>query len=129
MRVRRCLKVQTSTINLAEKFGKFTEHWSPRVVAEMNDYQFKVVKFKGDFVWHDHKDTDEVFLVVKGSMGIELRDGMVHLSEGEMYVVPKGVEHKPFAESECHVLLIEPRGIVNTGDEGGELKAENDIWI
>ncbi|PAU78823.1 cupin domain-containing protein [Halomonas sp. WRN001] len=121
--------MQTSTINLAEKFGKFTEHWSPRVVAEMNDYQFKVVKFKGDFVWHDHKDTDEVFLVVKGSMGIELRDGMVHLSEGEMYVVPKGVEHKPFAESECHVLLIEPRGIVNTGDEGGELKAENDIWI
>ena len=121
--------MQASTINLAEKLGKFTEHWSPRVVAEMNDYQFKVVKLKGDFVWHDHKDTDEVFIVIKGSMEIELRDGVVHLSEGEMYVVPKGVEHKPFAESECHVLLIEPRGIVNTGDAGGELKAENDIWV
>lgn len=116
-------------INLAEKLTKFSEHWSPRVVAEMNDYQFKVVKLKGEFVWHDHKDTDEVFLVLKGSMNIEFRDGTVQLSEGELCVVPKGVEHKPFAEKECHALLIEPRGVVNTGEAGGPLQAENDIWV
>ncbi|RUO68957.1 cupin domain-containing protein [Idiomarina ramblicola] len=121
--------MERDIVNFAEKFSKFTEHWSPRVVAEMNDYQFKVVKIQGDFVWHDHKDTDEVFLVLKGSMGIELRDGTVQLVEGEMYVVPKGVEHKPFAERECQVLLIEPRGVVNTGESGSELKAENDVWV
>ncbi|ASK18736.1 cupin domain-containing protein [Halomonas sp. N3-2A] len=121
--------MQSDVVNLSEKFSKFAEHWSPRVVAEMNDYQIKLAKFQGDFVWHDHKDTDEVFLVVKGAMGIELRDGTVHLSEGEIYVVPKGVEHRPFAEDECHVLLIEPQGVVNTGDSGGELRAENDVWI
>ncbi|MCW4150025.1 MULTISPECIES: cupin domain-containing protein [Halomonadaceae] len=121
--------MQSDVVNLAEKFRKFSEYWSPRVVAEMNDYQLKLAKFQGDFVWHDHRDTDEVFLVVKGAMGIELRGGTVHLSEGEMYVVPKGVEHRPFAESECHVLLIEPRGVVNTGDSGGELQAENDVWV
>ncbi|MGP5309900.1 cupin domain-containing protein [Vreelandella alkaliphila] len=121
--------MQSDVVNLSEKFSKFAEHRSPRVVAEMNDYQIKLAKFQGDFVWHDHKDTDEVFLVVKGAMGIELRDGTVHLSEGEVYVVPKGVEHRPFAEDECHVLLIEPRSVVNTGDSGGELRAENDVWI
>ncbi|UTD54613.1 cupin domain-containing protein [Halomonas sp. MS1] len=121
--------MQSDVVNLSEKFSKFAEHWSPRVVAEMNDYQIKLAKFQGDFVWHDHKDTDEVFLVVKGAMGIELRDGTVHLSEGEIYVVPRGVEHRPFAEDECHVLLIEPQGVVNTGDSGGELRAENDVWI
>ncbi|MGP5564735.1 cupin domain-containing protein, partial [Vreelandella alkaliphila] len=87
--------MQSDVVNLSEKFSKFAEHRSPRVVAEMNDYQIKLAKFQGDFVWHDHKDTDEVFLVVKGAMGIELRDGTVHLSEGEVYVVPKGVEHRP----------------------------------
>jgi len=122
--------MQSNVVNLAEKFRKFSEYWSPRVVAEMNDYQLKLAKFQGDFVWHDHKDTDEVFLVVKGAMGIELRGGTAHLSEGEIYVVPKGGgEHRPFAESECHVLLIEPRGVVNTGDSGGELQAENDVWV
>ena len=121
--------MQSDVVNFADKFKKFSEYWSPRVVAEMNDYQFKLAKFHGEFVWHDHTDTDEVFLVVKGAMGIELRDGTVHLSEGEMYVVPKGVEHRPFAETECHVLLIEPQGVVNTGDTGGELQAENDVWV
>ena len=116
-------------INLKEKFTKFSEHWSPRVVAEMNDYQFKLAKFKDDFVWHDHKDTDEVFLVVHGSMSIEFEDRTVDLNEGEMFVVPKGVKHKPFAKEECHVLLVEPRGVVNTGESGGELTAENDVWI
>lgn len=119
----------SDVVNLAEKFSKFSERWSPRVVAEMNDYQIKLAKFLGDFVWHDHKDTDEVFLVVQGSMGIELRDGVVHLSEGDMYVVPKGVEHRPFAKNECHVLLIDPQGVVNTGESGGELQAESDVWV
>lgn len=120
--------MSSGVVNLSEKLERFSEHWSPRVVAEMNDYQFKLVKIRGEFVWHDHKDTDEVFLVIRGSMGIDFRDGRVHLSEGEMYVVPKGIEHRPFAEEECHVMLIEPRGVVNTGDSGGELTAENDVW-
>ena len=116
-------------VNLADKFQKFSDHWAPRVIAEMNDYQFKVVKLQGEFVWHDHQDTDEVFMVIKGEMEIALRDDVVHLRAGDMYVVPKGVEHKPFAERECHVLLIEPRGVVNTGEAGGELRAENDVWV
>ncbi len=95
----------------------------------MNDYQFKLVKFQGEFTWHDHKDTDEVFLVIEGEMGIEFRDKTVHLCAGELYVVPKGVEHKPFAGQECKVMLVEPKGVVNTGETGGELTAENDVWI
>lgn len=121
--------MQKNVINLEEKLARFSGYWSPRVIAEINDYQLKLAKFKGDFVWHDHKDTDEAFLVVKGSMGIELRDGIVRLAEGELFVVPKGVEHKPFAADECHVLLFEPRGTVNTGEAGGELRAENDVWV
>jgi mannose-6-phosphate isomerase-like protein (cupin superfamily) len=115
-------------INLAAKLAKFSEQWSPRVIAEMNDYQFKVVKLQGDFVWHKHDDTDEVFVVVDGEMQIEFRDGAVTLRAGEMYVVPRGVEHITRAERECHALLIEPRGVVNTGDAGGELTAKNDVW-
>ncbi len=118
-----------SSINLQEKFGLFSDHWSPRVIAEMNDYQFKLVKVEGDFVWHDHKDTDEVFIVIEGEMTIEFRDGSVQLSAGEMFVVPKGVEHKPMANSECKVLLVEPKGVVNTGETGGELTAENNRWV
>lgn len=116
-------------INLKDKFTKFSDFWSPRVIAEMNDYQFKLAKFKDEFIWHDHADTDEVFFVVQGKMSIAFEDRTVELSEGEMYVVPKGVRHKPFATDECHVLLVEPRGVVNTGDSGGELTAENDIWV
>ena len=116
-------------INLAEKLRLFNEHWSPRVVAEMNDYQFKLVKLQGEFVWHKHDHTDEVFLVVDGEMAIEFRDGQVQLKTGEMYVVPRGVEHKPVAREECRVMLIEPRGVVNTGDAGGALTAQNDVWV
>ena len=116
-------------INLREKFSKFSDHWAPRVIAEMNDYQFKLVKIEGEFVWHDHKDTDEVFLCLDGEMSILMRDGRVDLKSGEMFVVPRGVEHKPVAEQECRVLLIEPCGVVNTGDGGGEMRAENDVWI
>jgi mannose-6-phosphate isomerase-like protein (cupin superfamily) len=116
-------------INLADKLAKFTEHWSPRVVAEMNDYQFKLVKFQGEFVWHDHPDTDEVFLVVRGEMQIGFRDGDVTLRAGEMYVVPKGVEHITRAKEECHALIVEPRGVINTGEAGGGLTAKNDVWV
>jgi mannose-6-phosphate isomerase-like protein (cupin superfamily) len=116
-------------INLGKKFSKFSEYWSPRVVAELNDYQFKLAKLKGDFTWHDHQHTDEAFIVIKGSMIIELRDRKIELSEGELFVVPKGVEHRPSAQEECHVMLIEPRGVVNTGEAGGKLTAENDVWI
>lgn len=116
-------------VNFADKLGRILEHWSPRVIAELNDYQFKLAKLKGEFVWHRHDDTDEAFIVLAGALTIELRDGTVELGEGEMYVVPRGVEHRPRAESECHVLLVEPRGVVNTGDAGGDLTAENDQWI
>ncbi len=116
-------------INFADKLGLFDEHWSPRVVAEMNDYQFKLAKVRGEFVWHDHADTDETFIVIDGRLRIEFRDGEVELGAGEMYVVPKGVEHRPVADSEACLLLIEPRGVVNTGETGGELTAANDVWI
>lgn len=116
-------------INFSDKFGLFAEPWSPRVIAEMNDYQFKLVKLQGEFVWHHHADTDEVFIVVDGEMTIEFRDGSVRLKAGEMFVVPRGIEHKPAAAAECCVMLVEPRGIVNTGEAGGDLTAKNDVWI
>ncbi len=116
-------------INFQGKLGLFDDHWAPRVIAEMNDYQFKLVKIQGDFVWHDHPDTDETFIVLEGELRIDFRDGHVRLGSGEMYVVPRGVEHKPCAGKEVKMLLIEPRGVVNTGAEGGELTAENDVWI
>ena len=116
-------------INLQQKLALFNEHWQPKVIAEMNDYQFKLVKIQGDFIWHDHKDTDETFMVLDGQLRLDFRDGVVHLSAGEMFVVPKGVEHKPYAEGEVKLLLIEPRGVLNTGHEGGERTAKNDVWI
>ena len=116
-------------LNLREKLDLFDDLWSPRVIAEMNDYQFKVVKIQGDFVWHDHPDTDETFIVLDGSLRIDFRDGAVTLGAGEMYVVPKGVEHKPFAEHEVQMMLIEPRGVVNTGEAGGDRTAQGDVWI
>ena len=116
-------------INLQSKFELFCDLWSPKVVAEMNDYQFKLVIVKGHFTWHEHRDTDEVFIVIEGSMGIEFKERTVKLNAGEMIVIEKGVQHKPFAFEECMVLVIEPRGVVNTGDAGGSLTAENDVWI
>jgi mannose-6-phosphate isomerase-like protein (cupin superfamily) len=118
-----------AAINFHDKFALFAEQWSPRVVAEMNNYQFKIVKLQGDFVWHDHTDTDETFIVIEGSLRIDFRDGHVQLGAGEMFVVPKGVEHKPSAQEEVKLLLIEPRGVVNTGAAGGERTAPNDVWI
>lgn len=121
--------MEYSSINLREKLSKFSEHWSPKIIAQLNDYHLKLAKVQGEFVWHDHPETDEVFIVVKGHLVIEFQDGKVALDEGEMFVVPKGVEHKPVANEECHILLIEPAGTVNTGAVKGDLTAPNDIWI
>lgn len=118
-----------TAISFSQKLAKFSERWSPRVIAEMNDYQFKLVRIQGEFVWHSHADTDEVFIVLEGAMSIELPDGRVDLKAGEMFVVPRGVEHKPVAETECKMLLVEPAGTINTGDAGGPLTAEDNVWI
>jgi mannose-6-phosphate isomerase-like protein (cupin superfamily) len=121
--------MQTSAINFTDKLAQFSDLWSPRIIAQMNDYHLKLAKIEGEFVWHSHPGTDEVFIVIQGSMNIHLRDGIVKLDEGEMYVVPKGIEHKPSAEHECHILLIEPAGTLNTGDAGGEMTKQDEIWI
>ena len=116
-------------INFGKKLALFDEQWQPKVVAEMNDYQFKVVKLQGDFIWHDHAETDETFIVIEGELRIDFRDGSVRVAAGEMFVVPRGVEHKPYAEREVKLMLIEPRGVLNTGDAGGERTARNDVRI
>ena len=119
-----------SKVNFREKLSKFSEQWTPKVIAEMNEYQFKLVKIEGEFVWHEHPDTDEAFIVIEGSMRIDFDDGSsVELDEGEMYVVPRGVRHRPCADSECKVMLVEPKGVVNTGDADSELTAPNDEWV
>jgi mannose-6-phosphate isomerase-like protein (cupin superfamily) len=117
------------SINFADKLARIHDHWKPRVMAEMNDYQFKIVKILGDFLWHDHPDTDETFIVLEGELRIDMRDGFVIVRAGEMFVVPRGVEHKPYAEREVKMMLIEPRGVVNTGTVDSERRAENDVWI
>ncbi len=111
-------------VNLAEAFGQFSEHWSPRIAAELNGQQVRLVKVQGEFVWHHHEAEDELFLVIKGRLRIELRDGEVNLGEGEMCVIPRGVEHRPVAEEEAHILLFEPEEVVNTGSAPGELTVE-----
>ena len=116
-------------VNLKSKFDLFSDHWAPRVIAQMNDYQFKLVRLQGEFVWHEHSDTDETFLVIEGAMSIEFTDRVVELKSGEMIVVRRGEPHRPFAEHECQVMIIEPKGVVNTGDSGGAFTAQNDVWI
>ena len=116
-------------VNFQDKFSKFSEHWTPKVIAEMNDYQFKLAKVQGEFVWHNHSDTDEVFIVIEGCLKIEFAEETIELKAGEMYVVPKGVQHKPYSDEECKILLVEPKGVVNTGEAKGELTASNDVWI
>lgn len=110
-------------VDLHERLSLFSEHWSPKVVARLNDYAVKVVKLKGEFVWHSHPETDELFMVVEGTLVIQLRDGDVVVGPGQLYVVPKGVEHRPVAEGDVSVVLVEPEGTVNTGDAGGPLTA------
>jgi mannose-6-phosphate isomerase-like protein (cupin superfamily) len=120
---------RNEVVNFARKLDLLSAQWAPRVVAELNDYQFKVVRIEGDFIWHDHPETDEAFIIIDGTLRLDFRDRSVVLGPGEMYVVPKGIEHKPFAEKEVKMLLIEPRGTLNTGRAGGERTAENDVWI
>jgi mannose-6-phosphate isomerase-like protein (cupin superfamily) len=108
-------------IDIAEKLAKFFDHWSPKIVASVDGYEVKLVKVMGDFVWHSHEDTDELFLVVRGSFRMDFRDRHVEIGEGQMIVVPRGVEHKPYAERECSMLLLERKGIVNTGDVVSDL--------
>jgi mannose-6-phosphate isomerase-like protein (cupin superfamily) len=119
------------SINLIEKLSKFNGHWSPKVICEVNDYQLKLAKLKGDFVWHKHDDTDELFLVISGMLRIDIEgEESVHLKEGELYCVKKGITHKPYAENECSVLLVEPSDVVNTGSaKGDKLTAPNNEWI
>ena len=121
----------SAKVNINHKFDTFTEQWSPKVIAEMNDYQFKLARIEGDFVWHQHDETDEVFIVIEGDMAIDFEGGQsVELSQGELYVVPRGVLHKPTARAECKIMLVEPRGVINTGDaERGDLTAPNDAWV
>ena len=116
-------------INLASKYKKITEYWSPKVVAEMNDYQFKLAKIKNDFIWHSHEDTDETFIVIEGKINIEFEDETVELSEGEMIIVPKGKKHRPYADEEAKIMLIEPKGVRNTGDIVSDLTSDDNQWI
>ena len=116
-------------INFKSKFDKFNDHWSPKVIAEMNDYQFKLAKIKDDFIWHEHNDTDEAFIVISGVIWIEFKDETIQINAGEMIVVPKGTKHRPYAIEEAQIMLVEPKGVVNTGDEVNDLTAENDQWI
>jgi mannose-6-phosphate isomerase-like protein (cupin superfamily) len=116
-------------INFAQKLAMISEEWAPHVVAELNEYQFKLVKFLGEFVWHTHHETDEAFIVLDGEMEIGFRDGSVTLQRGEMYVVSRGIEHITRASKECHALVIEPRGVVNTGDSASTLTFQTDVWV
>ena len=116
-------------INFKNKFEKFSEHWSPKVIAELNDYQFKLVKIKDDFVWHNHEETDEAFIVIKGKIFIEFKDRTEEIDEGEMIIVHKGVNHKPHAKDEAEIMIVEPKGVVNTGKLNDKLTAPNDEWI
>ncbi len=121
--------MKSKKINIKQKFSKLSEYWSPKVLAEMNDYQFKIAKIKGEFIWHNHKETDEVFIIIEGDMKIEFHDRVLDLSEGDLYVVSKGEEHRPSAEKECKIMLVEPKGTRNTGNKKNTLTVENDLWI
>ncbi len=116
-------------VNLSQKFNLFDEHWTPKIVGELNGQHVKLVKIKGEFVWHKHDVEDELFMVVKGSMVIRLRDKDIQLEEGELCIVPRGIEHKPVASEETHVLMFEPISTVNTGDAESELTVRNLDWI
>ncbi len=116
-------------VNLTQKFSLISEQWDPKIIAQLNDYQVKIAKIQGEFVWHSHPETDEIFLVVDGKLTIHLRDGDLYLEPGEMCVIPSGVEHKPAAEKECQILMVEPAGTRNTGDAGGERTVEDTAWI
>jgi mannose-6-phosphate isomerase-like protein (cupin superfamily) len=121
--------MNNNKINFNNKYSKFLDLWTPKIIAEMNDYQIKLVKINGDFLWHSHDNTDEVFIVLDGSMEIRTEEKLVKLDSGEMYVVPKGVLHKPYAEKECKIMIIEPKGVLNTGNKKNSRTSKNDVWI
>jgi mannose-6-phosphate isomerase-like protein (cupin superfamily) len=123
------MAMNVNIINFQEKFALFTEQWSPKIIAQMNDYHLKIAKIQGSFVWHSHPETDEVFIVISGKMRIDFRTGFVNLKEGEMVVVPKGVEHRPLAKEECFILMVEPIGTLNTGDSEGDRTIRDLEWI
>ena len=116
-------------LNLTQKFSLISKQWDPKIIAQLNDYQVKIAKIQGEFVWHSHPETDEIFLVIDGKLTIHLRDGDLQLEPGEMCVIPRGVEHKPAAEEECQILMVEPAGTQNTGDAGGERTVADIDWI
>ena len=120
---------QQDKINVEQKFKEIDDNWSPRIVAQMNNYEFKIAKIKGDFIWHSHRDTDETFIVLDGNMTIKFRDKEVLLQKGEMFVVPAGKEHKPSAKGECKIMIVEPKGVQNTGEIKNHLTSENGIWV
>jgi len=121
--------VDISVVNFEEKFSKIQEFHSYKIIAQMNNYQFKLVRIKREFIWHKHPETDETFMVIDGKLQIDLREKTLHLSKGEMVVIPKGVEHKPSSKEECKILLIEPASTINTGDSGGDLTDTEAEWI
>ena len=116
-------------INIKEKFALFDEQWSPKIIAQLNDYHFKIAKIEGEFVWHSHPETDEVFIVINGEFEMQMRDGNLKLTDGEMCVIPKGVEHRPVAEKECAIMMVELAGTLNTGDTGGDHTIEDLDWL
>tara|TARA_B100000579_G_C22335565_1_gene622496 strand:+ start:80 stop:448 length:369 start_codon:yes stop_codon:yes gene_type:complete len=121
--------MKSKGINIKQKFSKISNYWSPKILAEMNNHEIKLAKIKGDFIWHSHEETDETFIVIEGEMEIEFHDRIIYLKEGDLFVVPKGVEHKPYAESECKIILLELKGTQNTGNKSDKLTAENDLWV
>ncbi len=122
------MEMQLKKVNLTEKFSLFNNHWEPKIVGELNEQYVKIAKLKGKFVWHHHENEDELFMVVKGSLIIKLRDADIKLKEGEFFIIPRGIEHMPVAEKEVHVLMFEPKGTVNTGNTESE-KTINDLEI
>ena len=121
--------MKSKATNIKQKFSKISNYWSPKILAEMNNHEIKLAKIKGDFIWHSHEETDETFIVIEGEMEIEFHDRIIYLKEGDLFVVPKGVEHKPYAELECKIILLELKGTKNTGNKSDKLTAENDLWV
>lgn len=121
--------MKPQVINLETKFNLFQDQWSPKIITQMNDLHYKIAKIQGDFIWHSHPETDETFIVIKGRMQIEFPDRTIALEAGEMVVVPKGVAHKPTADHECHILMVEPAGTINTGDADSDRKVTTEEWI
>ena len=119
------MELQLKKVNLTEKFSLFDNHWEPKIVGELNEQYVKIAKLKGEFVWHHHENEDELFMVVKGSLIIKLRDTDIKLNEGEFFIIPRGIEHMPVAEKEVHVMMFEPKGTVNTGNTESEKTLNN----